>query len=102
MQVVIEQAGREKDYMEVAALVKQKRDSAYVRNRLRTRHPARQWLPVWDREGGEIDGSLRKKVTEWLHIPHRGEVKTSLAAKARYYWPAMYNEVLQKVKDCEA
>ena len=41
MQVVIEEAGRDKEYMEVAALVKQKQDSGYSKNRLPTGHPAR-------------------------------------------------------------
>ena len=53
IQVVIEGAGRDKVYMEVAALVKQKRDSGYIKNRLPTGHPARQWLKVWDRLGYE-------------------------------------------------
>ena len=35
--------------MKVAALVNQKKDSGYVKNKLPTGHPAWQWLRVWDR-----------------------------------------------------
>ena len=41
MQQVIEEAGRDKEYMEVASLVKQKKDSVYVKNKLPSSHPAR-------------------------------------------------------------
>ena len=112
MQQVIAEASRDKEYMEVAALVKQKKESGYFKNKLPTGHPARQWLRVWDRLGyeeneagtillvldttrlciprgadkeGVVDGSLKKKVTELLHIPHLGAVKTGRAAEQRYY-----------------
>ena len=92
--------------MDVAALVKQKKVSGYIKNRLSTGHSARQWIKVWDRLGyekneagtillvlnttrlciprgtdkeGFVDASLRKKVTEFFHIPHLGEVKTGRA-----------------------
>ena len=111
MQQVIEEAGRDQEYMDVAKLVKQKRDSGYIKTRLPTGHPARQWLKIWDRlgyeenetgtgngtillvldttrlcipwgtdEDGGIDGSLMKKVTELLHIPHLCSIKTGQVA----------------------
>ena len=78
-------------------------------------YPARSFLPVWERlgyevhpetgtillvldmsriciprgteENGKIDGSMRKKIVNLLHIPHLGEVKTGRAAEKRYIGP---------------
>ena len=40
MQQVIEPAGKDKEYIEVASLVKQKKDYGYVKNKLPSDHPA--------------------------------------------------------------
>ena len=53
MQQVIAEASRDKEYMEVALLVKQKKDSRFIKNKLPLGHPARQWIMVWDRLGYE-------------------------------------------------
>ena len=62
---------------------------------------ARVCMPRGTNAEGIVDGSLRKRISNCLHIPHLGELKTSRAAAARYFWPLMDNEVQQIVKDCE-
>ena len=52
---IIEEAGKDLEYKEVAALVKERRDKSYVKNKLRTGHSAKQWIRVWDRLGYEQD-----------------------------------------------
>ena len=42
MKGVIKEAGKDPEYREIAALVKEKCDSTYIKNKLRTGHPARQ------------------------------------------------------------
>ena len=129
MAEVIEEAGRDLVYKKVAELVKERRDKNYVKSKLPTGHPAKQWVQEWDRlgyeedqmsgnillvldatriciprgtdEDGKVDGSMRKKISKLLHIPHLGEIKTSRAAERFYFWPTMYNEIYQEVKDCE-
>ena len=53
-------------------------------------------------EDGKVTGHMRKNTSKLLHVGHLGEVKTARAAERRYYWPSMYHEVKQEVKDCEA
>ena len=51
-------------------------------------------------EMGVSDGHLRRKIVRRLHIPHMGEVKAGRAAERRYYWPSMWQQVVQECKDC--
>lgn len=48
-----------------------------------------------------VPQSCQKKVLETLHLPHLGVVRTKAAARQRYYWPAMNNQVEQLVAGCE-
>ena len=120
---VIKEAGKDPEYMEVAALVKENWDKSHVKNKLRTGHPAGQWIRVWDRLGyepdpasgtilmildaakvcisqgtnaeGIVDGSLRKRISSWLHIPHLGKLKTSRPDRSTGH----RSEVVQKSRD---
>jgi hypothetical protein len=44
----------------------------------------------------------RKNILAQLHSTHQGIVKTRLAAKEKYFWPGMNNDVLQTVENCAA
>ena len=110
--------------------MKMRRDKSFIKTKLETQHPARQYIQVWDRlgyevdkvtgniliilddtriviqrgvdESGQVTGQMRRKISKLLHVPHLGEVKTARAAERRYYWPSMYHQVRQEVKGCEA
>ena len=55
-------------------------------------------IPRGTDEDGVIDGSLRKMVTEWIHIPHLEEIKTGRAAEQRYCCPIKFCRKLDIVK----
>ena len=67
--------------------------------------------PVRHKGGGllVLDGhriivprAMRKEVLRLLHIPHNGIVRTKQAARQRYEWPGMANDIIQLVGACEA
>ena len=129
MKEIIKQVQLDKEYMEVLQLVKDRRDKAYIKGKVKSDHPARAYLKVWERLGyeedketeaclmtldtsricvprgvdemGVSDGHLRRKIARRLHIPHLGEIKTGRAAERRYYWPAMWQQVVRECKDCD-
>ena len=47
-----------------------------------------------------VPTNTRKPVLDLLHIPHQGQTKTYLAAKSRYYWPGMKEEVVKTIENC--
>ena len=113
MEEIITQAGQDEEYKQVADLVKMRRDKSFIKTKLETQHPARQYIQVWDRlgyeedkvtgniliilddtriviprgvdESGQVTGQMRRKISKLLHVPHLGEVKTARAAERRYY-----------------
>ena len=44
----------------------------------------------------------RQNVLENIHEGHQGEIKCTLRAKEAVYWPGMYKEVVEMVKNCGA
>ena len=48
-----------------------------------------------------VPQACQKKVLELLHLPHLGVVRSKAAARCRYYWPSMNNQVEQLVASCE-
>ena len=46
MQDIVQDAGRDKDYKQIAELIKERRDRNYIKSKLSSEHPARSFLPV--------------------------------------------------------
>ena len=46
MQDIMQEAGRDKEYKQVAELIKERRDRNYINLKLPSEHPARSFLPV--------------------------------------------------------
>ena len=55
LEEIIKQAGKDEEYKQVAELVKMRRDKSFIKTKLQTQHPARQYLQVWERLGYEED-----------------------------------------------
>ena len=89
-------------------VLKERRDKSYVKNKLPSEHPAKLYLPVWERLGleeeedgdgclvtldltricipkgineeGRCDGHLRREILDKLHTAHLGVTKSRKAA----------------------
>ena len=46
MQDIMQEAGMDNDYKQVAELIKERRDRNYIKSKLSSEHPARSFLPV--------------------------------------------------------
>ena len=85
---------------------------------LHPEHPARALSQQWDEIGvmeRKEEGLLvyqgsrivvpraaRKKIKEFLHLPHLGQQLTYQAAALRYYWPGgMKEEIFKLVEACQ-
>ena len=81
-------------------------------------HPARALSQQWDKIGVRqrkeegllifqgsrivVPRAARKKIKEFLHLPHLGKRLTYQAAALRYYWPGgMKEEIFKLVEACQ-
>ena len=125
---IIEQGSKDNEYKLIVKLLQEKRDKAYIRHKLPSEHPARNFLAVWDRLGletdeegerylvtcdisrivvpkgvdlqGNCDGHLRRRMLDKLHTAHLGTLKSCKAAAQRYYWPHLHAEMTQRCQEC--
>ena len=84
---------------------------------LPTENHCRQYLKVWDHINvlDDKDSTLltfdvrrilvplseRKNLLKILHYSHGGIGKTYAAAKSRYYWPGLKEEITKMVENCK-
>ena len=117
---LIAQAGNCSEYKQVLQLLKTGATKQSVRHRVPSDHPARSYLPVWDRMGWERDEETgaeimtvdtsrlvipveaRKDICKKLHISHAGEKKTARAGARRYYWPNMQEALTKQCQECDS
>ena len=125
---IIEQGNQDQEYQMIIKLLQERRDKAYIRHKLPSEHPARNFLAIWDRLGletdekgerhlvtcdisrivvpkgvdlqGNCDGHLRRKLLDKLHTAHLGTLKSCKAAAQRYYWPQLHAEMTQRCQEC--
>ena len=117
---IIDQAGKCSEYKQVLELLKTRATKQSVRHRVPSDHPARAYLPVWDRMGWERDEETgaeimtvdtnrlvipvqaRKDICKKLHISHAGEKKTARAGVKRYFWPKMHEALTKQCQECDS
>ena len=120
---IIEQGSKDGEYQLLVKLLQERKDRNYIRHKLPSEYPARNFLAIWDRLGletddegekhlitcdisrivvpkgvdsqGNCDGHLRRKILDKLHTPHLGTLKSCKAAAQRYYWPQLHAEMTQ-------
>ena len=65
--------------------------------------PVPEVAPILLRREGRIAIEMRVINPDIVseEIPHLGEIKTGRAAERRYYWPAMWQQVVRECKDCD-
>ena len=118
---IVSQAKLDPEYQLLIGLLRDKRDKSHIKNKLPAQHPAKPYLPVWDRLGLEEeedgdgcivtldldricvpkgDGQLRKSLLDKLHTAHLGTIKSGKAAAQRYHWPFLYEEMAKKCQNC--
>ena len=126
---IVNQSKLDPEYKSLVKVLKERKDKSYVKNKLPSEHPAKLYLPVWERLGleeeedgdgclvtldltricipkgineeGKCDGHLRREILDKLHTAHLGVTKSRKAAAQRYHWPFMYEEITKKCQNCE-
>ena len=79
-------------------------------------NPCREYVSVWDRLGTADDNDstlltldikrlvvplqARQNILKILHYSHQGISKTYAAARSRYYWPSMKEDITQMTQSC--
>ena len=125
---IVTQSKLDPEYQLLIGLLRDRKDKSHVKNKLPAEHPAKLYLPVWERlgleeeedgdgcivtldlnricvpkgvgEDGRCDGHLRKSLLDKLHTAHLGTVKSGKAAAQRYHWPFLYEEMSKKCQNC--
>ena len=125
---IVSEAKKDPEYQILIRLLKEKKDKSHIKNKLPAEHPAKLYLPVWERlgleeeeegdgcivtldltricvpkgvdENGRCDGHLRRSLLDKLHTAHLGLIKSGKAAAQRYHWPFLYEEMSKRCQNC--
>ena len=90
-----------------SAVIKNKKNKARVLNS--SAYPCREYVSVWDRLGTADDNNstlltldikrlvvplqAQRNILKILHYFYQGRSKTYAAARTRYYWPSMKEDI---------
>ena len=101
-------------YTSVIKAIRDKRNIAWVLNS--SDNPCREYVSVWDRLGTADDNDstlltldikrlvvplqAQRNILKILHYSHQGISKTYAAARTRYYWPSMKEDITQMTQAC--
>ena len=104
----------DKQYTEVIKAIREKRRKSLVKNSID--NPCRDYISVWDRLGTADNNNSTlltldikrlvvplqawKRILKILHYSHQGISKTYAAARTRYYWPGMKEDIQQLTQSC--
>ena len=104
----------DEQYTAVFKAIREKRSKSWVLNS--SDNPCRDYISVWDRQGTTDDNDstlltldikrlvvllqARKNILKILHYSHQGISKTYAAARTRYYWPSMKEDIQQLTQAC--
>ena len=94
-------------YSAVIKAIQEKKSKTWVLNS--SDNPCREYVSVWDRLGTTDDNDstlltldikrlvvplqARRNILKILHYSHQGISKTYTAARSRYYWPSMKEDI---------
>ena len=104
----------DEQYTAVIKAIREKRSKSWVQNS--SNNPCRDYISVWDRLGTADDNDstlltldikrlvvplqAQKNILKILHYSHQGISKTYAAARTRYYWPSMKEDIQQLTQSC--